>query len=74
MDAKLCCIVVHGGRDTLYQVMMTIRRKTPVIIVNKSGPVANILAYAFENSDSLSTSSEENSPHDNDEKRYWIFH
>ena len=56
MDVKLVCIVVEGDQQSLSMVRSNIQRRVPVIIINNSGRVANILAYAFNNADQSNSS------------------
>ena len=44
---RLCCVVVEGGPGTLQTAYEAITRNTPVIIFNKTGRIADILAYGY---------------------------
>ena len=51
MDVKLVSVVVEGGGDTLQIVLSNIKRNVPTVIINNSGKISDILAYAFYNAD-----------------------
>ena len=48
MDAKLVLVIVEGGLSTLTLAYDRIKNKVPIVIVNNTGGIANIIAYAYD--------------------------
>ena len=47
MDVKIVGLLIEGGPDALQMAYANIKRNSPIVVVAKSGKVANILAYAM---------------------------
>ena len=54
---KLVGVIIGGGQHTLQLAHAHIKRKSPIVIVNNSGRVANILAFAYNACENSSRSS-----------------
>ena len=46
-------LLVGGGKYELEMTVANVKRNSPTVIINKSGMVANILAYAYQQTYSL---------------------
>ena len=51
-------ILVEGDVESLAMVHSNIQRKVPVILINKTGGIADILAFAYENWETFHASTE----------------
>ena len=56
LDVKLVGVVIDGGLYTLQLAHAHIKRKSPIVIVNNSGRMANILAYAYNATEGVTAS------------------
>ena len=48
----MCCVILEGGPGSLENVVCALKHGTPVVVIKSSGRAANILAYAYLNSES----------------------
>ena len=47
-DLPMVCIVVEGGINTIKQAYEAVKHDSPVVVVDKSGRAADMLAIAFD--------------------------
>ena len=44
----MVCIVLEGGPNTIQQAYEAVKHGSPVVVVDKSGRAADVMAIAFE--------------------------
>ena len=48
LDVKLVGLIIGGGQFTIQQAYESVIHDSPIVIINNSGPAANVLVYAFQ--------------------------
>ncbi len=70
VDVKLCGVLVEGGRDALALAYNNIKRNIPLVVINNSGRVSDVICFAYMNTEPKEIGiNEEESDHTGSEQR-----